>query len=107
MLSIAGFGFEDDTAMTYISPEDIAEQAVACCDPRADLLFISCTALRASLVLDDIEKCLNIPVISSNQALAWHSLKLVNYPSPVTGFGSLLREKLVLAAETAPEQPAT
>lgn len=94
VLSIAGFGFEDDTAMTYITPQDIADAAVASCDPEADLMFISCTALRASLVLDDIEQRLNIPVVSSNQALAWHSLQLVNYPSPVLGFGALLREQL-------------
>ena len=94
VLSIAGFGFEDDTAMTYISPQDIEEAAIASCDNNADLMFISCTALRASLVLDRIEKQLNIPVISSNQALAWHSLKLVNYPNNITGFGSLLAHKL-------------
>ncbi|WP_432471521.1 maleate cis-trans isomerase family protein [Amphritea sp. HPY] len=94
VLNIAGFGFEDDTAMTYITPQDIADAAVASCDPEADLMFISCTALRASLVLDDIEQRLNIPVVSSNQALAWHSLQLVNYPSSVFGFGALLREQL-------------
>lgn len=94
VLSIAGFGFEDDTAMTYITPQDIADAAVASCDPEADLMFISCTALRASSVLDDIEQRLNIPVVSSNQALVWHSLQLLNYPSPVSGFGALLREQL-------------
>jgi len=94
VLSIAGFGFEDDTAMTYITPQDIANAAVSSCDPEADLMFISCTALRASLVLDDIEQRLNIPVVSSNQVLAWHSLQLMNYPSPIFGFGALLREQL-------------
>jgi maleate isomerase len=90
VLSIAGFGFEDDTAMTYITPQDIEDAAIATCDKEADLMFISCTALRASSVLDKLEKHLNIPVLSSNQALAWHSLQLVNYPKPIKGFGSLL-----------------
>lgn len=90
VLSIAGFGFEDDTAMTYISPQDIVDAAIASCDKNADLMFISCTAFRASHVLDEIEKQLDIPVISSNQALAWHSLQLVNYPKPIEGFGRLL-----------------
>ncbi|BBB29157.1 aspartate/glutamate racemase family protein [Neptunomonas japonica] len=99
VLSIAGFAFEDDTAMTYITPQDIADAAVACCDPDAELMFISCTALRASLVLDDIEQRLGIPVVSSNQVLAWHSLTLVNYPAAVNGFGALLREHLT--ADTA------
>jgi maleate isomerase len=93
VLSIAGFGFEDDTAMTYITPQDIQDAALATCDEKADLMFISCTALRASLVLDTLEAKLKIPVISSNQALAWHSLQLLQYPKQVTGFGSLLSQK--------------
>jgi len=91
VLNISGFGFEDDTAMTYITPQDIAEAALKCCDPDADLLFISCTALRASLVLEQIEADLGKPVVSSNQALAWHSLQLAGYAEPVEGFGQLLR----------------
>jgi maleate isomerase len=90
VLNIAGFGFENDTEMTYISPQDIAESAAKTCHPHADLLFISCTALRASLVIEQIEKQLRKPVVSSNQALAWHSLQLVGYIPPVTGYGQLL-----------------
>ncbi|MEH6823947.1 MAG: Asp/Glu racemase [Motiliproteus sp.] len=91
VLNIAGFGFEDDTAMTFITSQDIADAAVEICDPNADLLFISCTALRASPVIEQIEKRLGKPVVSSNQALAWHSLQLVNYPDSLMGFGSLLK----------------
>ena len=90
VLSIAGFGFEDDTAMSYITPQDIQDAAVSHCDAQADLMFISCTALRAVPVIDSLEQVLNVPVVSSNQALAWHSLQLVNYPHPINGFGSLL-----------------
>lgn len=98
VLNIAGFGFEDDTAMTFITPQDIEDAAVKVCDPKADLLFISCTALRASGVIAQIEERLGKPVVSSNQALAWHSLQLVNYTAKVLGFGSLLS-----AAEPIPE----
>ncbi len=94
VLNISGFGFEDDTAMTYIQPQDIAEAAIDACHPDADLLFISCTALRASYVIDSLEQQLHKPVISSNQLLAWHSLKLAGYPQPVNGFGQLLANHL-------------
>jgi len=90
VLNIAGFGFEDDTAMTFINPRDIEEAAAAVCDPRADLLFISCTALRSAQVIESIEQRLGKPVVTSNQVLAWHSLQLVNYPAPVAGYGTLL-----------------
>lgn len=92
VLNIAGFGFEDDTAMTFIDPQDITKTATEICDPQADLLFISCTALRASLVIDQIEQSIGKPVVSSNQALAWHSLQLAGYQKQVHGFGRLLAE---------------
>ena len=91
VLNIAGFGFEDDTAMTFIASQDIADAAIKVCDPQADLLFVSCTALRTSLVIEQIERRLGKPVVSSNQALAWHSLQLMKYASPVQGFGALLQ----------------
>lgn len=94
VLNVAGFGFENDTQMTFISHQDIIDAAIGNCDPNADLLFISCTALRASAVLDKIEQQLGIPVVSSNQLLAWYSLRLLNYRSAITGFGRLLREHL-------------
>jgi len=94
VLSIAGFGFEDDTAMSFISPQDIYRSALTTTEKSAELLFISCTALRATSVLDKLEAKLNIPVVSSNQLLAWHSLKLVNYTKGQSGFGSLLENGL-------------
>lgn len=92
VLNIAGFGFEDDTAMTYIDPDDIVDAAIQSCDPAADLLFVSCTALRAAGVIERIERALDKPVVSSNQALAWHSLQLANYGAPVPGFGRLMQQ---------------
>ena len=92
VLNIAGFGYDSDLDMTAIPPQSIAEAAIKTCRRDADLLFISCTAIRSSLVIDQIEQDTGKPVISSNQALIWHSLKLINYPHAVDGFGTLLRE---------------
>mgnify|MGYP001292108493 CR=1 FL=1 len=94
VLNIAGFGFEDDTAMTFISPQDIEEAAVEICHPDADLLFISCTALRSAQVVERIEQRLGKPVITSNQVLAWHSLHLMQYPDTISGYGQLLSSHL-------------
>ncbi|MEH6446579.1 MAG: aspartate/glutamate racemase family protein [Oceanospirillaceae bacterium] len=90
VVNIAGFGFEDDTAMSFISAEDIAQAAKKICASNVDGLFLSCTALRASGVIEQLEKELSIPVFSSNQVLAWHSLALVNYKRPIKSFGQLL-----------------
>jgi maleate isomerase len=91
VINIAGFGFESDIDMTAIPPREIAAAASDVLADDADLLFISCTAIRASLVIESIEKAIGKPVVTSNQALVWHSLKLVGYPHGISGFGCLFQ----------------
>tara|TARA_Y100001970_G_scaffold190555_1_gene231722 strand:+ start:328 stop:1074 length:747 start_codon:yes stop_codon:yes gene_type:complete len=55
----------------------------------ADALFISCTALPVLNIIDKLEKKLNKPVLSSNQALIWDSLESIGKNNSVTGFGKL------------------
>jgi maleate isomerase len=95
VLNISGFGFEDDTAMSFISPADIEDAAMQTFDPRADLLFISCTALRTLGVIETLENRLRTKVVTSNQALAWHSLQLMKCSRSIFGFGQLMRDHLV------------
>ena len=94
LLNIDGFGFENDIEMTSIAPETILQAALEVCDPAAEALFISCTALRSSLALERIEQALGKPVVSSNQALVWHVLRLLGHEMSVAGFGSLFSRPL-------------
>ncbi len=89
VINIAGFGYHSDIDMTAIPPREIAEAASRVCDANADLLFISCTAIRASMVIEQIEQAIAKPVVTSNQALVWHSLELIGCQQTVAGFGSL------------------
>ncbi|MEH6545820.1 MAG: hypothetical protein V7701_05300 [Sneathiella sp.] len=89
VLNIDGFGMEDDIEMTGLPLQAISEAALQVCDPEADALFISCTAIRSASVVASIEQKLGKPVVTSNQALAWHCLRLMANNSPVTGFGGL------------------
>ncbi len=89
VINIAGLGYESDIDMTGIPPQEIADAAIKVCDASADLLFVSCTAIRASLVIEQIEQAIGKPVVTSNQALVWHSLKLVDYSKRINGYGSL------------------
>lgn len=90
VLSIAGFDLDQDDAMTAVTPAAILAAAIECCHPAADLLFVSCTALRVAEVLDEMEQCLARPVVASNQALLWHALRLIGNDDPIEGFGRLL-----------------
>jgi maleate isomerase len=89
IVNIAGFELSSDAEMTAVSNESIYRAAIEVCHAQSDLLFISCTALRAAQLVHRLEKALNKPVVTSNQALVWHALELIGKPYSVVGFGTL------------------
>ena len=91
VLNLAGFNQGDDADITRIDPQAIVAAAKQYVHPEADALFLSCTALRAVDVIEEIENTLNLPVISSNQALAWHALSLMSVTQEVKGYGRLFQ----------------
>ena len=60
-------------------------------DSVCDAVFVSCTNLRTRHVIPETEIALGRPVISSNQALAWHMLRLAGIEDGPTGCGQLMR----------------
>jgi maleate isomerase len=91
---LAGFDLDSDEAMTAVPPAAILEAGLQLCDPEADLLFVSCTALRTSAVVAALEEGLGRPVLASNPALLWHALRLIGNADPVRGFGRLFDQPL-------------
>ena len=55
----------------------------------SDALFVSCTALPVLPIIDKLEKQLNKPVLSSNQALIWDTLESIGKNISISGFGKL------------------
>jgi len=94
VISLAGLGFGNDLDVTRVSPADIVRLGVQYCSPDADALFISCTAFRASLAIEALEQKLGKPVVTSNQALAWHSLQLLSCDKRIGGYGRLFEKRL-------------
>ncbi len=58
-------------------------------EPDCDAVFVSCTNLRTFGILAPAEEALGKPVVSSNQALAWHLLRLAGVGEGVPGPGRL------------------
>jgi maleate isomerase len=80
-----------DATISRIPPEAIYGAGVALGSRDVDALFVSCTALRTSGVIERIEREIGKPVVTSNQALAGHSLRLARHHGPIAGFGQILR----------------
>ena len=57
----------------------------------ADAYFISCANIHSIDAIEDLEKVLNKPVVTSNQAAIWKSLRLAGIYDAVPGLGLLLR----------------
>lgn len=94
VLNLNGLGFDNDIDVTRINPDDIVQLGQDAMHPDADALFISCTAFRASLAIHRLESALQKPVVSSNQALAWHVLQLLQATNDIDGFGILFAHRL-------------
>jgi maleate isomerase len=72
-------------------PAVIVEFASRACRADADALLCSCTAWRSVEAVEAIEHRVGRPVVTSNQASIWMTLRRLAYEDPIAGFGRLLR----------------
>ena len=86
------FNEEDDNRAARINATSI-RQAVLEIGQRdeVDGVFLSCTSLRLTDVVEEIEQELGKPVTSSNHAIIWHSLRLAGIDDEISGYGALYR----------------
>jgi maleate isomerase len=85
------FGLDDDRNMARVSHASIIASALETINEDADALFISCTALRSAVCVDEIERISGKPVVTSNQAVIWRSLRLAGIERKVPGYGRLFQ----------------
>ena len=85
------FGCGADSEIVRLKPEAIYEAGVELGRAKVDALFLSCTGLRVSSILERLEGAIGKPVVASNQALAWDCLRLAGDRRSVEGFGRLLQ----------------
>jgi maleate isomerase len=89
----ATFNLDGDPDMNRLSADCLVETGAAVFDPASDALFLSCTGLATFDVVARLEARIDKPVVTSNQALAWASLRAAGVNDKLEGRGVLL-EKL-------------
>jgi maleate isomerase len=92
LLDIQGLNIERDSDMVRVTPDFIAEFAASLDRPDADAVFVSCGALRTLDVVESLERQLAKPIVCSNQAMIWDTLRLAGIGDRIPGYGRLLRE---------------
>ena len=88
--AMGGFFNSSDPEVVRIDPQSIlAASRRLTHKADVDLLFIACTALRASALVPRLERELSMAVTTSNHAMAWHALRLAGVGDRVSDRGSL------------------
>ena len=94
------FQMRDGFDMGRIDPACLLTAAEPMAEADIDGLFISCTALNVSPVFGRLEELVGRPVITSNQAMAWHALRLAGIEDELANLGRYL-SVLTLSPEPA------
>ena len=70
----------DNYGQGELTPDEVFDLACAADHPEAEVIVLSCTDMRAVEVIDDIEKALGKPVVTSNQAMMFAVLQVLQLP---------------------------
>ena len=91
ILSFSSFNLDSDVEIGKVDHNYLSEVLTKMDTGSSDALFISCTALPALKILDQVETKIKKTVLSSNQTLIWDSIRSVGYKNSITGYGQLFR----------------
>ena len=89
VISNSYFDIESDIDIGKVDQSYLYEALLKVDLKDSDALFVSCTALPVLSIIDKLEKKLNKPVLSSNQALIWDTLENIGKNNFIQGFGKL------------------
>ena len=93
--AFVSFEQAEEKIVARITPGSLLEAIVHVgATAQCDGVFVSCTNLRAAGIVDEAEQRLAKPVFSSNQALAWHMLRLAGIDDCIPGWGRLFLKGL-------------
>lgn len=100
LAATASFNQPSDAIVASIDPASIQAAVIDLVhenrSENIDAVFIACTNLKCASIIPTCEAALNIPVISSNQALIWHALRLAAVPHlPAPQHGTLFTRPLM------------
>jgi len=77
-----------------INPGQLFEWVRKHAPPRAEAIYLGGNGLRAVGIIQALEEDLRIPVLSANQVLCWHLLRLAGTRAPVAAYGRLFAQAL-------------
>lgn len=95
LLADKAVSLPNSDAFCTAPPELWFNETMALQRDDADAYFISCANIHSVDVIEDLERSLGKPVVTSNQAALWRSLRQAGIFDSVPGLGHLLRHDAV------------
>jgi maleate isomerase len=84
------FNEENDGVVARISPASIKRGVMAIMSKAPiDAVFVSCTSVRLAEAATALESEIDLPITSSNHAMAWHALRLAGVDDAMPQWGRL------------------
>ena len=90
--SFNSFNLNYDSEIAQVSFDSMIEGISKINLENVDGLFVSCTALKILDIIEEVENKFNTTVISSNQALIWDCLRLLDIKIQIHGYGKLFND---------------
>jgi maleate isomerase len=88
-LTRVALGLSGDSTICALLPEDTYSLAKSADHQDAQGVFISCASLRISPIIEDLERELGKPVVTSTMAMMWNALRVAGVNAPFTGLGTI------------------
>lgn len=95
VVASAGLGLntslENIQKISRVPPPEVFAHARSVDRPGAEAILICCTDFNTFDSIEPLEQALGKPVVSSNSATLWHTLRLAGIDDRIEGLGTLLR----------------
>ena len=83
-------GVLDNAGQGALTPADVFDLGLRADSPDADAIVLSCTDMRSVETIQKLEEAIGKPVVTSNQAMMFQTLQILDVGTAPTGFGCLL-----------------
>ncbi len=97
VLAQEGLGFVRNLEIGLLDPETALDIGRRVNRPEADAVMLACGNWSTFAIIDQLERDLGKPVLTTNQVSLWHALKIMGTRPLEDGPGVLLRQHLVQA----------
>jgi maleate isomerase len=92
VVSQVAMGVVSNNEVGRLHPQTAFEHGRKADRKEADAVFLACGNWWTASIVEDLERSLGKPVLTTNNMTVWHALRKIGVSEGVKGFGGLLRD---------------